>query len=287
VAVHFFLAVRRETVSAAVRNVLRGRWPAIAALAVVFLGFQSVSLSLHPIYRQQGWLQHHAFWHSVYYSLMYHPKYLERFNEMHERAEGDAMPMQAAVAYLRAHPDEDSPKYYYPGTKSLTYAAMEKFVRRAFFDFTRRYPSFVFETFFVVKPGYIWSAVRDEAAAIWQTAPLTYRLLFLSGVIALGIAAAGSTASVARLGLLTTIMSLAGLTSLGCPFLRVPSPFTMAEFFRALQCAAICGLARAAAPVARLCRGSSVAVEPAPKTRSPRTDSGPPYPCPTRRGRPC
>src|SRR5262249_16562398 len=106
VAVHFFLAVRRETVSAAVRNVLPGRWPAIADLAVVFLGLQSVSLSLHPIYRQQGWLQHHAFWHSVYYSLMYHPKYLERFNEMHERAEGDAMPMQAAVAYLRAHPDE-------------------------------------------------------------------------------------------------------------------------------------------------------------------------------------
>src|SRR5262249_21140273 len=153
---------------------------------------------------------------------------------------------------LRAHPEEDSPKHYFPGSKSLKYTAMEKFVRRAFFDFTRRHPGFVLETFFVVKPGYIWSAVRDEAAAIWQTAPLTYRLLFLWGVTAMGIAAGGSTASVARLGLFTSIMSLAGLSSLGIPFLTVPYPSTMAEVFMALQFSAICAFALAAASVARL-----------------------------------
>jgi len=96
---------------------------------------------------------------------------------------------------------------------------------------------------------------------MWQNTPLAYRLLFVMGVMALGVAAAGSGTSVAHLKLFTCIMSLAGLASLGIPFLTVPYPVTMAEVFMGLQFASMCLLALAAAYLVRLGKAHFVRID--------------------------
>jgi hypothetical protein len=238
----------------ALRGALRHCWPALLALAIVVAGTQVVSLSLHPVYRQEGWLQHHAFWHSVYYSLAFHPKYMERFSAMHDGALGDEMPVAAARRYLRNHPDEDSAAHYFPGTKSLKYSAMETLVRRAFFEFAREHPRFVLETFFVAKPRHMWRAIRQETRVTWRTTPPTFRLLFLAGLLGIGVASAAESLAFARLRLLAAILSLGAVASLVVPFLTVTNLATMSEAIMAVQLAGMVLLVLAAAAAARAVR---------------------------------
>jgi hypothetical protein len=53
-----------------------GYWPALIALVVTFAGMKVVSMSLHPIYREEGWSSHHVIWfaHASYSrsSILWH-----------------------------------------------------------------------------------------------------------------------------------------------------------------------------------------------------------------------
>ena len=109
------------------------QWPALLSLLVIVLGVKAVAWSLHPVYRQGGWLQHHALWHSIYYSLQYHPKYAEKYAAYHDGAGGDAMPVAAALRYVKEHPEENTPDIYF-APKSLKYSEMERLDRLAFLN---------------------------------------------------------------------------------------------------------------------------------------------------------
>ena len=149
---------------------IAAQWPVLTALLVVLVGTNAVALSLHPEYRRGGWLQHHTMWHSIYASLQLHPQYIEKYDAYHAGQRGDPMPVAAAMAYLREHPEEDRPDIYIAG-KSLKYAEMERLVRLAFFEFVRRDPWFVFETFFVIKPKLIVDSIATETKVEWETVP--------------------------------------------------------------------------------------------------------------------
>src|SRR5262249_8402799 len=87
----------------------RPQWPSLVALAVVAAGSFAVAHSLNDVYRREGWLRHHAFWHSVYYSFQFHPLYASpdhEFFAMHDYQTGDFMPFAGIVHYLKQHPEE-------------------------------------------------------------------------------------------------------------------------------------------------------------------------------------
>ena len=102
------------------------------SLVIVFGGLKIVSLSLHPSYKEGGWLQHHAIWHSIYFSLQYHPAFVEKYGAAHYGMTGDAMPVGAALAYIKEHPEQDKPEIYLaPG--ALKYSEMERLSKLALF----------------------------------------------------------------------------------------------------------------------------------------------------------
>src|SRR5262249_3202830 len=91
------------------------QWPPWIPLIPIFVGLKVVAWSLHPTYRAGGWLQHHMMWHSIYYSLQFHPKYAEKYGAYHRGKGGDEMPFEAALVYLENHPEEDGPDIYLSG----------------------------------------------------------------------------------------------------------------------------------------------------------------------------
>jgi hypothetical protein len=231
---------------------LRSAWPSLLAIGIVIAGTSVVSLSLHPVYRQQGWLQHHALWHSIYYSLQYHPRFVERFGAMHNYADGDNMPHQGAAAYLRAHPEENSPDLYFPGTATLTYSAMESIVRRAFLAMVRQHPEFVFETFFVLKPQMYWADLKKESRAAWRGSTRWQRAPFCIALLAAGIAVARDRSAWSRYRRFALVLSGGTIASLGIPFLTLPAAYATPESIMAVQVAGIALAILAVAALGRL-----------------------------------
>jgi hypothetical protein len=251
---------RRQRLRLAAYRGLAVQWPAWIALIVIFVGLKVLAWSLHPVYRAGGWLQYHAMWHSIYYSLQFHPKYVEKYGAYHRGKGGDEMPFEAALIYLKNHPEEDSPDIYLAG-KSLKYSAMERLDRLAFFEFVRRDPRFVFETFFIVKGQLIWNTIVDATGIEWSRAPWKARFLFILTIILLAGMAAQRPAELQRLSRFTAVVSIGAVASLSIPMLTVVFPQTMSEEIMAIQlavtlllCLAVAYLARAAAAWYRLGR---------------------------------
>jgi hypothetical protein len=73
---------------------------------------KAVGWSLHPTYREGGWVAYHTVWHAIYYSLQLHPKYVEKYGAYHDGKSGDEMPQAGALAYLKEHPEEDKPELF-------------------------------------------------------------------------------------------------------------------------------------------------------------------------------
>ena len=101
-----------------------------------------------------GDLGKHALWHSIYYSLQFHPEYRDRFAAQHEFADGDDMPMVAAKNYLADNPEEQTDDIYNE-IGNVKWTATEKFIRLAFFEFFKEHPSFTLETLLWYKPKII------------------------------------------------------------------------------------------------------------------------------------
>lgn len=231
--------------SAAYRGLI-AQWPAVVSLVVILGGLKAVGLSLHPIYREGGWLPYHAVWHSIYYSLQYHPKYAEKYLAYHQGRGGDEMPYAAALVYLKEHPEEDKPELFIVD-RALKYDAMERLVRLAFFEFLRRDPWFVFETFVIVKGKMIWNTIVDASVTEWSRAGWRARFVLLLAIALIGGIAARRVVEQQRLSRLAAVVTIGALASLSIPILTVPVPQTMSEEIMAIQiaCVLLLGLATA------------------------------------------
>src|SRR5215831_2244345 len=172
---------------------LIAQWPALMALLVVFGGLKAVSLSLHPTYKEGGWLQQHAMWHSIYFSLQYHPAFVKKYGAAHYGMVGDPMPLGAALAYVKAHPEEDKPEIYLvPG--HLKPSAMERLVKLALFEFLRKDPWFVVETL-AIKSKILYDTMVRETRLAWSNAGIWQRFGLFFGLVAIGVFASLSSAA--------------------------------------------------------------------------------------------
>ena len=226
----FLLALkgsRRGAAEVAYQGLI-GQWPALVSLVIILGSLKAVAWSLHPVYREGGWVPYHAVWHSIYYSLQFHPKYAEKYGAYHDNRGGDEMPYAAALAYLKEHPDEDKPDLFIAG-RFLKYDAMEQLVRLAFFEFFWRDPWFVFDTFVVVKGKLVWNAIVDTTVTEWSRAGWKARFLLFLTIGVIGGMAAARPVEQKRLSRLATVVTLGAMGSLAIPLLTLPVPQTMAE----------------------------------------------------------
>src|SRR5215813_1345909 len=239
------------------------QWPALVSIAIILGSLKLVVWSLHPIYREGGWLSYHAVWHSIYYSLQFHPKYVEKYAAYHEGKDGDEMPIAGALAYLKEHPEEDKPELFIDG-RSLKYSAIERLVQLAFFEFLGRDPWFVFETFVIVKPRFIWNAIVDTVVTEWKNARWTTCLLFFLAIALIGGMAARQPVEMERLSRLAAVVTLGAVTSLFIPLLTLVYAQVMIEEIMAVQMAGALLLSLAAAQLMR------AAARYAPRPTDPR-----------------
>jgi hypothetical protein len=213
------------------------QWPALMSMLIVFGGLQVVSLSLHPSYKEGGWLHHHAMWHSIYYSLQYHPGFVEKYGAAHYGMAGDAMPVGAALAYVKKHPEQDRPEIYLePG--ALKYSEMERLSKLAFFEFLQRDPWFVVEAF-TIKAADIVDVLSKETRLAWSTptggdfwwqgAPTWQRVALLCGLLTIGMLASLSSDAFRRLWQFAVIFSFGAIASLAIPFLTLVTYQVMSE----------------------------------------------------------
>jgi hypothetical protein len=228
------LSTRCDSWRVAIHRGLTAQWPALIVLVVVFGGLKLVGWSLHPTYRQGGWVSYHTVWHAIYYSLQMHPQYVEKYGADHEGKSGDEMPVAGALAYLKRHPEKDKPELFIAG-RSLKYTALEHLDRLAFFEFLRRDPWFVFETFFIVKGKAIWATFINATKAEWSHASRRAKLLVGLAVIIIGLMAAQHPALLQILLRLSTVATIGAIVSLTVPVLTLVDPQTMTEQVMAIE----------------------------------------------------
>jgi len=234
------------------------RWPAVMALVIVLGGLKAVSLSLHPTYKEGGWLQHHAMWHSIYYSLQFHPGFVEKYGAAHYGTAGDEMPHAAAFAYVTADPEEDKPEiYWWAPSQKLKYAEMERLVKLAFFEFLRKDPLFVIQAF-VIKSKLLSEIMIREMRLAWSNAAAWQRFAFAGGVFAIGVLASLSFAAFRRLWLFSVVFGVGAVASLSIPVLTVVGPQVVSEEFMALQITILLSVAVVIATVCRFLMGISL-----------------------------
>src|SRR5262249_32388417 len=78
------------------RNELRRVWCVGILLAVLGVHTLWVTMTLHPIYRSEGEISHHVFWHAVFYQLQFHPRWNENYAASYDFATFDELPRVAA-----------------------------------------------------------------------------------------------------------------------------------------------------------------------------------------------
>jgi hypothetical protein len=158
-------------------------WAVLACAVVFIVSGADMKLRLHPFYRDIGITQH-AFWHSVYYSLMFNPLWLEKYGPSHPAmsgvgpALGDEQPISAVRVYLATHPPRD-PTEVYDSVGNIKWQAMEKYVRLAFFDFMRNDPWFVVQSFVWYKPVWIY----DAFAHVFQSLTRHHPIVVLMAIV--------------------------------------------------------------------------------------------------------
>jgi hypothetical protein len=246
----FLLSLKDSKGSAEGWRPVAAQWPALVSLVVILGGLKAVGWSLHPVYREGGWVSYHTVWHAIYSSLQFHPKYREKYGAYYEGKSWDEMPYAGALAYLKEHPEEDKPELFIVG-RSLKYSALERLTRLAFFEFLRRDPWYVFETFVIVKGKMIWNTIVDATVTEWNRGGLKARLLLFLIISLIGGMATQRLVELKRLSRLATVVTIGAVSSLSIPFLTLVEAQMMTEEIMAIQMAGVLLLSLAAAHLIR------------------------------------
>jgi hypothetical protein len=172
------------------QNELRRVWCFGILLAVLAVHTLWVTMTLHPIYRSEGEISHHVFWHGVFYQLQFHPRWNEKYAASYDFTTFDELPRVAARKYLLRHPPSNPEEVY--ATKDHQYlrvAAAEAYARKAYFEFFANDPRFVLESLLIHNPagmavvlaGYLSSLDRTTVIEVVSASAV---LLILAGFLA-------------------------------------------------------------------------------------------------------
>jgi hypothetical protein len=171
------------------RNELRRVWCLGILLAVLAVHTLWVTMTLHPIYRSEGEISHHVFWHAVFSQLQLHPRWSEKYAALYDFATIDELPPVAAKKYLLRHPPPHPEEVYLTKDRQyLRIAASETYVRKAYFEFFANDPRFVLESLLIYNPrgmavvlaGYLSSLDRT---AVMELVGASVVLLILVGFL--------------------------------------------------------------------------------------------------------
>jgi hypothetical protein len=160
------------------RSELRRVWCLGILLAVLAVHTLWVTMTLHPIYRSEGEISHHVFWHAVFYQLQFHPRWNEKYAASYDFATFDELPRVAARKYLLRHPPPHPEEVYLTQDRQyLRIAPSEAYVRKAYFEFFANDPRFALESLLIYNPvgmaivlaGYLssldWTIVMELLSA--------------------------------------------------------------------------------------------------------------------------
>jgi hypothetical protein len=136
------------------QNELKYVWCLGILLAVLAVHMLRVTTALHPIYRSEGEISHHVFWHAVFYQLQSHPRWNENYAASYDFATSDELPLVAARKYLLRHPPSDPEEVYLTKDRQyLRVAPAEAYIRKAYFEFFANDPRFVLESLLIHNPA--------------------------------------------------------------------------------------------------------------------------------------
>jgi glycosyltransferase 2 family protein len=171
------------------QNQLRHIWCLGILLAVLSVHTLWVTRALHPIYRSEGEIAHHVFWHAVFYQLQFHPRWNENYAAYYDFATFDELPHVAAKKYLLRHPPPHPEEVYLTQDRQyLRIAPSEAYIRKAYFEFFANDPRFVLESLLIYNPigitivltGYLSSLDRTTVVELLSASAV---LLVLAGFL--------------------------------------------------------------------------------------------------------
>jgi hypothetical protein len=172
------------------RSELRRVWCFGILLAVLAVHTLWVTMTLHPVYRSEGEISHHVFWHAVFSQLQFHPRWNEKYAASYDFATIDELPPVAAKKYLLRHPPPHPEQVYLTQDHQyLRIAAAETYVRKAYFEFFANDPRFVLESLLIYNPrgmavvlaGYLSSL---DGTTVMELLSASVVLLILAGFLA-------------------------------------------------------------------------------------------------------
>src|SRR5262245_35670767 len=171
------------------RNELRRVWCLGILLAVLAAHTLWVTVTLHPIYRSEGEISHHVFWHAVFYQLQFHPRWNEKYAASYDFATFDELPRVAARKYLLRHPPPHPEQVYLTQDRQyLRIAPSEAYIRKAYFEFFANDPRFILESLLIYNPlgmavvlaGYLSSL---DGTTVMELLSASVVLLILAGFL--------------------------------------------------------------------------------------------------------
>ena len=130
-------------------------------------GIVAVNVTAHPVYRIDGDVVHHPFWHHMMASLQSNPAWANKYLATVNGVAGDAMPAEIAKQEIAKLPPGERSKYLmrirYPSAEAIAHFARKRFLEILLTD-----PGFVLHTFLVVSTKHILKAVLDFYLALAQ-----------------------------------------------------------------------------------------------------------------------
>ncbi len=134
-------------------------WPTISVLVIAAIGFQIISWSTDSRLSEGGFVRHHAFWTSTYYSLQHHPDWKKKYAGQHLNTSGDGPAMVALGQYVDRNKlkstNRNKEAFRADGAMKASY--MEKYLRGAYLDFVFKDPVYVAEVFFIYNSKQLYS----------------------------------------------------------------------------------------------------------------------------------
>ena len=146
-------------------------------------------MTLHPIYKSEGEISRHVFWHAVFYQLQFHPRWNKKYAQSYDFATFDELPRVAARKYLLRHPPPHPEEVYLTQDRQyLRIAPSETYLRKAYFEFFANDPRFVLESLLIYNPvgmaivlaGYLSSLDR---ATVLELLSASVWLFILAGLL--------------------------------------------------------------------------------------------------------
>jgi hypothetical protein len=145
-------------------TVHRRQWrPLIAGLIffpTIVAGMIATTMAAHPLYKLDGDLLHHPFWHHLMTAQQANPRWATKYLATVNNVSGDDMPAEIARQEIAKLPPDQHPKYLmrnnYPNPQAIA-----TFARKRFLAMVENDPWFVVETFLVIPRRDIAGAISD------------------------------------------------------------------------------------------------------------------------------